>query len=296
MNDVPSILIVDSNEPFAVMLQEGLEREGAYRASVTTDSDDALHALSENTFDLAIVDLGIDDAAGLDGPSLARELRKLQNDLRLILIPLSGDELPPELSDLSVQGTLSKPFFLPDLPGRIDEALTQPVTLEPKAESKANAESEKAEELPEETEPAKPDLSTEQDAAEIAELFEPPRERNRAITRELEMLSQEINAEAVILTRGEHVLASAGRIKSDDIDTLAQIVADNWRASDRVAQILGRAQHCFEQSMEGGEHMLYSLSVTEKMLLSVALSADVRLGIIRHQVKQAVIALQSLIA
>lgn len=292
MNDLPSILIVDSNEPFAVMLQEGLEREGAYRASVTTDSDDALHALSENTFDLAIVDLGIDDAAGLDGPSLARELRKLQNDLRLILIPLRGDELPPGLSDLSVQGTLSKPFFLPDLSGRIDEALTQPIILEPKEET----ESEKVKELPEETEPKKPDFSSEQDAAEITELFEPPRGRNRAITQELEMLSQEINAEAVILTRGEHVLASAGRIKSDDIDTLAQIVADNWRASDRVAQILGRAQHCFEQSMEGGEHMLYSLSVTEKILISVALSADVRLGIIRHQVKQVVITLQDLIA
>jgi DNA-binding response OmpR family regulator len=292
MNDVPSILIVDSNEPFAVMLQEGLEREGAYRASVKTDSDDALHALSENTFDLAIVDLGIDDAAGLDGPSLARELRQLQNDLRLILIPLSGDELPSGLSDLSVQGTLSKPFFLPDLPGRIDEALTQPIILEPKAET----ESEKVEELSEESEPKKPDFSSEQDAVEIAELFESPRERNQAITQELEMLSQEINAEAVILTRGEHVLASAGRIKSDDIDTLAQIVSDNWRASDRVAQILGRAQHCFEQSMEGGEHMLYSLSVTEKILISVILSADVRLGIIRHQVKQVVIALQSLIA
>ena len=292
MNDVPSILIVDSNEPFAVMLQEGLEREGAYRASVKTDSDDALHALSENTFDLAIVDLGIDDAAGLDGPSLARELRQLQNDLRLILIPLSGDELPSGLSDLSVQGTLSKPFFLPDLPGRIDEALAQPIILEPKAET----ESEKVEESSEESEPKKPDFSSEQDAVEIAELFESPRERNQAITQELEMLSQEINAEAVILTRGEHVLASAGRIKSDDIDTLAQIVSDNWRASDRVAQILGRAQHCFEQSMEGGEHMLYSLSVTEKILISVILSADVRLGIIRHQVKQVVIALQSLIA
>jgi len=106
------ILIVDSNTAFATMLQESLEQGGEYRATMATSGDEALQALTAADFDLAIVDLGLSDP---DGATLARALRQQRPDLRLMLIPLVGEEPPPELADLDVQGTLPKPFFLPEL-------------------------------------------------------------------------------------------------------------------------------------------------------------------------------------
>ena len=88
MNNVPSILIVDNNEAFATMLREGLEQDGKYQTTVTASGDEALQALSAGEFDLAIVDLGVDDP---DGTLVARPLRQQQADLRLMLIPLMGE-------------------------------------------------------------------------------------------------------------------------------------------------------------------------------------------------------------
>ncbi|MCK4472240.1 MAG: response regulator, partial [Anaerolineae bacterium] len=85
------ILIVDSNKAFATMLQESLEQGSDCRATVATGGDEALQALTAAEFDLAIVDLGLTDQ---DGATLARALRQQRADLRLMLIPLMGEELP----------------------------------------------------------------------------------------------------------------------------------------------------------------------------------------------------------
>ncbi|HEY67807.1 MAG TPA: response regulator [Thermoflexia bacterium] len=263
------ILIVDSNTAFATMLQESLEQGGEYRATMATSGDEALQALTAADFDLAIVDLGLSDP---DGATLARALRQQRPDLRLMLIPLVGEEPPPELADLDVQGTLPKPFFLPELPGRIADALARPV----------GGGLSVAEAVSVEPEPP-PDR--------LAVL----RERAPEIVRVMIALSQEINAEGVILTRGEELIAHAGRLSAGEAEALAHAVAESWRTSARVAQILGRKQLRFEQSVEGGEYVFYSLAVIEDIILSTALHVNVPLGIIRHRAKEAVEALRALI-
>jgi hypothetical protein len=62
-----------------------------------------------------------------------------------------------------------------------------------------------------------------------------------------------------------------------------------------VAQILGQDLKHFEQSTEGGDHMFYSLAVAEDIILSVALRANVPLGMIRHRTKEAADALRTLL-
>jgi len=108
------------------------------------------------------------------------------------------------------------------------------------------------------------------------------RERAPEIVRVMIALSQEINAEGVILTRGEELIAHAGRLSAGEAE------AESWRTSARVAQILGRKQLRFEQSVEGGEYVFYSLAVIEDIILSTALHVNVPLGIIRHRAKEAV--------
>jgi len=96
-------------------------------------------------------------------------------------------------------------------------------------------------------------------------------------------------------TRGAGLIAHTGRLSAEEADGLAQIVGESWQTSARVAQILGREQLRFEQSVEGGEHMFYSLAVTQDIILSAALGTSMPLGIIRHQAKTTADALRVLI-
>jgi CheY-like chemotaxis protein len=258
------ILIVDSNVAFATMLQEGLEQTGEYRATVATGGDEALQELTAAEFDLAIVDLGLTDP---DGATLARTLRQQQANLRLMLIPLVGEDIPPKSAALQVQGVLPKPFFLPELPGRVADALAQPAGEGPDTATGVAAE------------------------GRLAML----RERIPEIVQAMTMLSQEINAEAVILSCRGSLIAHTGRLSAEDAEGLAQVVGESWRTSARVAQILGREQVRFEQSVEGGEHMFYSLAVAEDIILSAALRASVPLGMIRHRAKATAESLRELI-
>lgn len=276
MNNGCSILLVDSNEPFATMLQESLEHGGEYRATVTTSGDEALEALAAAKFDLAIVDLGLTEP---DGAAVVRMLRQRQADLRLMLIPLVGEELPSELAGLDVQGVLPKPFFLPELPGRIADALARPTGRGPDI----------AETVGPGTVSARPATVRERIPKHVSKEHVP------RIVQAMDALAQEISAEAVILTHRGELIAHTGRLSAEEADGLAQTVGESWQTSARVAQILGREQLRFEQSVEGGEHMFYSLAVTQDIILSAALGTRVPLGIIRHQAKATADALRVLI-
>jgi len=278
-NNAYSILLLDSDEAFATMLQESLEQGSEYRATVTTNGDEALQALTAARFDLAIVDLGLTDP---DGAVVARRLRQQQADLRLMLIPLMGEELPSELADIDVQGVLPKPFFLPELPERIADALAQPVGGGPDtAETPSTAET------------VEPDTVSDRRAVARTRI---PEKRIPKIVRVMTTLAQDVNAEAVILTCEGGLIAHTGRLSADDADGLAQAVGESWQTSARVAQILGQEQLRIEQSVEGGEHMFYSLSVAEDIILSTALRVRVPLGMIRHRTKATAEALRALVS
>lgn len=277
------ILIVDSNKAFATMLQESLEQGSDCRATVATGGDEALQALTTAEFDLAIVDLGLTDA---DGATLARALRQQRADLRLMLIPLMGEELPSELADMDVQGVLPKPFFLPELPGRIADALARPVGGGPDLAEVTEPDISSG--LPIVSSDERPVVSSDERLAVL-------REHISEIIQEMNALSQEVNAEAVILTCRGKLIAHTGRLSAEGSDALAQVVAESWRTSARVAQILGQEQLRFEQSTEGGEYVFYSLAVTQDVILSAALHVSVPLGMIRHRAKSTADALRALI-
>jgi CheY-like chemotaxis protein len=281
-----SVLIVDANEAFATMLKESLEQEGEYRATVATNGDEALGALAATEPDLAVVDLGLDDP---DGAVLVRLLRRESPDLRLMLIPLEGEDLPPQLADLGVQGVLPKPFFLPDLLGHVGAALGLPESVSPGVAE--TTEPDMASE-----QPVRPAVSTtERPAVSTAERQAMLREHLERVVERMNVLCQEINAEAVILTCGGKLLAHTGRLPAEAADKLAQVADESWRASARVARILGQEPVRFEQSVEGGEYMFYSLAVAEDVILSAALGASVPLGLMRHRAKATADALQALV-
>jgi hypothetical protein len=111
----------------------------------------------------------------------------------------------------------------------------------------------------------------------------------------MEKLTKEVNADAALLTAGGELVAHTGRLSSEEVGALAQAVAESWRTSVRVAEILGREQLRFEQSTEGGGYLFYSHAVAQDVILSVALRAHVPLGIIRHRTKEAAETIRGLI-
>jgi len=243
------ILIVDADEAFATMLQQFLEETGGIQAVAVSSGQEALKVAASDKYDLAIVDLDLRD---VEGPALVRALREEHPRLRLIVIPLEGAEVPPDLAEADVQGALPKPFFLPELPDRIAAAMSRPVGGEPAAEAA----------------PAVlPQLS--------------------GVIRRMSRLAQEVGAEAVLLTQGSELLAQAGRLPEEEVVALATVVSDSWRTSARVAKILGKEQLRFEQSIKGAEHLLYSLALAEDLILSVVVEGRVPLGMIRHRAKEA---------
>ncbi len=247
------ILIVDPNEAFATLLQQEIDGVENISADVVLSGKEALQATAAADYTMAIVDMGLPD---LPAAQLVRALRQEHPDLRLMVIPLEGEEVPAELADVPIQGTLPKPFFLPELPERIRQALSRPLA------APAQAEAEKA--------PARA----------------PAGEAVPGVLPLMSRLAQEVGAEAVLLIRGGELVAQTGRMSENGVAALTSLVADAWRASTRVAQILGKEQLRFEQSIEGAEYLLYSLAITEDLILSVVVAGKVPLGMIRHRAKE----------
>lgn len=277
MAHTTSILIVDSNPGFARMLQESLEQDDHYQAIVAQAGPEALAIASREQFDLAIVDLGLDAANGLDGEAVARQLRQRRADVRLMLMPLEGDALSDDLDDLDVQGVLPKPFFLPDLPDLLRAAFTAPLA--------GSSEPARVPELPVIQPAPQPEEKAHRPRPARIGPPEPPQVYSPQVVRELEALAGETNADIVAVICGGMVLESVGRLSSSHLNILAHIVSLSCELSNRAARLVDRKQRHVELIAEGDEHMLYALTVVEDILLAAVLGPDVRLGLLRHRAK-----------
>jgi DNA-binding response OmpR family regulator len=289
------IMIVESDEAFATILKEGIELGGEFQATIASTASQARSLTGQQSLAMAIVDMGLKDEDPLE---LLQTLRDGNPELRLMVIPL--DELPAEAEALGIQGTLSKPFFLPDIPGRIEDALSRPIGTLPEIPEPKEAVEEPADEIA--------------DVGEVADLRETPQKsvpaptvpskqllahlasESQRLTDQLRFLSRELNAEAVLLTYGTELVAYAGHFARAEAERLAQVVSESWQASTRVAAALGRETVRFEQSLhEGQDYLLYSLATTSEIVLSVALRADRPLGMIRYNTKQTARELQPIL-
>jgi CheY-like chemotaxis protein len=116
-------MVVDPNIAFATLLEQELVRLG-HRVVMCTSGEEALALARREMPELVLLDMALE---GPDAPALGRRLRELDAGVRLMLIPMIGDD--PVLGDdaPSIQGTLTKPFFLPELPDAIQAALEAPL-------------------------------------------------------------------------------------------------------------------------------------------------------------------------
>lgn len=293
----PKILVVDSDEGFGFMLKEGLQNTGQYMAVWAHTGSDALQAVIEQHFDLVIIDSALAD---MKPATLVKAIRDAKNGMKIMMIPLIGRDLASDLQKLDINGVLPKPFFVGDLPDLVDQAMgrirqrtpTGPIPIPqpvPKADSASVAKPIEA-------------LATQNSPAPAVEMAVPAamaipmvsqetirflRASEAEILRLLNDLNREVRAEAILLVAGANLIAQAGMLDRDHCEELALLVAQSTQAAAQAAKFLGERAGRFTQSLhEGGAYRLYTLSLADGILLSLALSTNIPLGMIRHQCRQ----------
>ena len=106
-----------------------------------------------------------------------------------------------------------------------------------------------------------------------------------AVERMMNDLLQDVGADAALLTFEGELLAWVGGLEKPEVESIAQAVVHGWQTSVEVARILGREQARFEQSITGGDYMLYALSVESAAILGVVVRGSATLGLLRHRAR-----------
>ncbi len=301
-----NILVVDSDEGFGFMLKEGLQNSGQYTAKCVHTGSDALQAVIEAAFDLVIIDMALVD---MPPAKLVQAVREAKSGMRIMMIPLIGQDLPDKIKALDINGILTKPFFVGDLPDLIDQATGQrknpaqarpAAPAVPPAKPASPAPSHSPAPAPVSTPVAAPAAPAPAESSIVVDEFSQlpfitvPQETIRymraneaEILRLLDDLNREVRAEAILLIAGLELIAQAGMLSRNQCQELTLLVAQSSQAAAQAASFLGERAGRFGQSLhEGSEYRLYSLSLGEGILLSLALSSNVPLGMIRHQCRQ----------
>lgn len=276
-------LVVDQNIAFATLLSDELERLG-HKGEIATDGQRALASAKVDCPDMAFLDMGL----GMSQvATLGQALRSIDASMRLVIIPMNGEALPADVKALSIQGTLPKPFFLPELPDRIEQALSEPLgngdshaDISGKSDSHSSGDAGASESLRSEDSKA---VSGSQIQPQFSpQAFAANRERIQGL---MTSLSADVGADGVLLTRGDDLLAWVGRFNDEEAHALARVVIQGWESSAEVARILGQEQLRFEQSITGGNYLLYAVSVVDA-ILAVPVQGAALLGLLRQSVRR----------
>ena len=114
------VLVVDDEPSIRELLFKALAL-AEYEVDVSADGPSALERMRLTPYDLLIVDLRM---PGMDGLSVVREARRLQADLRVLVITgYSSESSAIDALNLGVVGYLTKPFRIPHVLAAAAKAL-----------------------------------------------------------------------------------------------------------------------------------------------------------------------------
>lgn len=313
------ILVVDPNETLGMLLLEELKRMG-HTGVQCAAGEAALQAARQQAPEIVFLDMALQAP---DTAALAKELRTINPQARLVLMPFMGEQ-PVMDTEVPIQGVLPKPFFPPELPACIESVLQasaeglqlaavgstevastsefelvfEPtVEFEPVEEPKPVAAPTPAQPpaptspAPSRPEPVTPVQSPELKGAptvagaEGGFSYEVFAQSRARVERLMNGLAQELAADAVLLTYGGGLLTWVGVLGQAEAESISRAVVHGWRTSAEVARILGREQVRFEQSIAGDDYMLYALSVDVNAIMAVAIRGSAPLGLLRHRAR-----------
>jgi len=132
MNPSANILIADDEAKMRELVKMYLVREG-YMVSEAADGEQALSLLSNNTFELVILDIMMPK---VDGLTVCKEIRK-SLDIPVIMLTAKGEEIDRVLGfELGADDYVVKPFSPRELVARV-KALLRRTSAKPSASTGA---------------------------------------------------------------------------------------------------------------------------------------------------------------
>jgi len=270
------ILIVDNNASFALMLHDSIKRETEHEVSICTSAGEAQESLSAASYDLAIVDMGLEDE---DPVSLIRAMRESQKSLRVMAIPLMGKDLSDDVASLGIQGVLTKPFFIGDLADTIEAALLVPVASgTPDAVAATSDPNEQK---------VKQSVAISKESVSTSP---PTGQMNERVIGVVSDLHRELAAEVVMLAGPSGILVRSGEIKGLDTDEVGRMLAQLSQSATESLLLFAREEEkvvSHEGYCEGLGRRLYWLALDRDWLLACVLNTETPLGMLRYHLRQA---------
>ncbi len=110
------ILIVEDDQPVALGLKQGLQKQG-YTVDLAGSAEEADLCVQRETFDMALVDIALPNA---DGLHFIRQLRRRGDHLPALILTAS-DNMDDTISglDAGADDYMTKPYRLPEVAARI---------------------------------------------------------------------------------------------------------------------------------------------------------------------------------
>ena len=244
------VLVVDAAEQFGILIGETLEETGYYQVTLAKSGAEAIEIAQSGEIRLAIVDFDLPD---INGPDTIRQLRGIIADLAVIAIPLSSDLDDPELKELGIDGFLTKPFYLPDLPKIVASALDlppdAPVTLGPSQATPTG-------------EPIPPWLEDVDQAGQY-----------------LTQLFLDVQALVALLTRGQRTWAYAGEMDQSHVEGITRLVVEHWTGKG----VRGAVARFINLPGLDQDFMFYTTHVAGDIILSLVFVPDTPFSTVRRQ-------------
>lgn len=115
------ILAVSPDAKLLMQLQSHLQEGGRFSVIIASNGSDALDLLTNQGFDLAILDAELSDVPFVP---LSRELVARSPNIKLLVFAPQNNPRHPALTGLLANGFLNKPFFGPEVSEKISQALS----------------------------------------------------------------------------------------------------------------------------------------------------------------------------
>lgn len=116
----PCVLIVDDEVDMCEALSEYLTRDD-FLVSTAIDGESALQIVRGKPIDVVLLDIKM---PGIDGVKVLQELKKIDNNIKVVVITAYGDENVSEaVKRLGAYGHIRKPFNTAEIKKIIEEAL-----------------------------------------------------------------------------------------------------------------------------------------------------------------------------
>jgi CheY-like chemotaxis protein/REP element-mobilizing transposase RayT len=250
--------VVDPSQEFSDLIRVTLEDAGQFDVSLASSGSEALQMLRLAPPRLAIIDFGLPDVSGRD---LVEHLRSELPGLAVIAIPVANDPDDPDLQGLQVEGLLTKPFYLPELPQLVAQALSA---------SERTRSSVSGAPWP----GARPGLEASSLPPAPEALFDP----ETAATL-LQRHFVRTVAIAALVTRNHQPWARAGRLSQADVDDLIAFLAQE--ELQRGSQ--GALAKFIRLGQPPRDSMVYHHHFAQEYALALLFPSETSFGVIRRQ-------------